>query len=148
MPVVNKEVFINATSVEVFNFVSKPSNLLQIWPSLEEMKEVKLFPDGGYNFFWKYKIHGMHFTGTGECVDIFPHLWLSSKTHGSIESTTTWTFRTNINQKTMVTLTVDYHIPSPLLRFLAESTISKVNDRESGLILENLRAKFEKVMSK
>jgi hypothetical protein len=28
-------------------------------------EEVKLLPNNGFSFFWKYKKHGMHFTGIG-----------------------------------------------------------------------------------
>jgi uncharacterized protein YndB with AHSA1/START domain len=142
MLILNKEVFVNAPLNEVFDFVKQPANLPKIWPGLVEMKDEKLLPNGGYSFRWKYKMSGIHFKGTGECVDIVPNLWFTSKTQGAIESTLTWTFRA-IDDKTRVTLTICYSIPYILLRLLAERTISKMNEKEADLILDNLRKAFE-----
>ena len=47
------------------------------------------------------------------------------------------------DDKTRVTFTNDYKIPEPLLARVHESIINKMNEKETELILENLRAKFE-----
>ena len=142
MPLFTKEIFINAPCESIYTYVSKPVNLLQIWPSLEEISNEKLLSNGGYSFNWKYKMAGLHFKGTGECIDIAPNCWFTSKTHGPIESTHTWTFRSREN-KTRVTLTVDYNLPSQILNKLAGITLTNKNEREAELILDNLRKKFE-----
>jgi len=38
MATIDKEVIINAPLDKIFSYVSKPSNLPQIWPSLVEIK--------------------------------------------------------------------------------------------------------------
>ncbi len=65
---------------------------------------------------------GMHFKGTGECIDIVPNLWFTSKTQCPIDSTHTWTFRSREN-KTRVILTVDYRMPAQILNRLTEITL-------------------------
>jgi hypothetical protein len=45
---VDKEIFINAPVEKIYDFVIKLSNLLQIWPSLMQIKNEQLLPNGGY----------------------------------------------------------------------------------------------------
>lgn len=142
MPPVTKEVYINAPVEAIFDYVKIPKNLLQIWPNLVELNNEKLIDNGGYRFHWKYKMFDITFKGTGECTNIVPNLWLISKTQGDIESAHTWTFRFKDN-RTRVTLTVDYHLPSQLLNRLAKVTLINKNEKEAELILDNLRMKFE-----
>jgi hypothetical protein len=55
---VDKEIFINAPVDKIYDFVIKPSNLLQIWPSLMQVKNEQLLPNGGYSAKWVYKMGG------------------------------------------------------------------------------------------
>jgi hypothetical protein len=87
-------------------------------------------------------MHGMNFTGTGECTNIAPNCWLTSQNNGAIDSRVTFTFRSK-EHKTRVTLTIDYQVPIPLLGQFAENEIVNVNDKEAELILDNLRKRFE-----
>lgn len=143
MPVVDKEIVIEAPIEEIFRFVSIPGNLPKIWPGLIEIKNEKLLPNGGYRFRWLCKIFGVQLTGTAECVDIAPNLWLSARTYGAVDSLDTWTFRSKEGQ-TRVTMTIDYRIPSPLSGRLTENTIINAADRQVEVILTNLRARYDK----
>ncbi|MGA9696535.1 MAG: SRPBCC family protein [Dehalococcoidales bacterium] len=142
MPVVDKEIIIDAPVEEIFGYVSKPGNLPQIWPNLVEIKNEKLLPNGGYRFQWVCLLFGIKLAGKGEYVDIAPNLWLSARTYGAVESLNTWTFRSKGSQ-TRVTVTIDYQIPSILSNRLAENTIVKANEREADTILVNLRARYD-----
>lgn len=141
MATIDKEIMINAPLEKIFEYVSKPSNLLQIWPSLIQIKNEQLLPNGGYSFQWVYKMSGMHLEGTGEYTGIVPNQWLTAKTRGAINSTITWTFRSKENQ-TRVTLTIEYRAPLPLLGRLAEKIVVKMNEQEADLILANLQTRF------
>jgi uncharacterized protein YndB with AHSA1/START domain len=143
MPKVDNEVIINAPVEKIFNYISQPSNLQQIWPSLIEIKNQELLPNGGYRYQWTYKMSGIHLTGEGECIDIVPNLVLTSKNTGAMDSIVRFTFRSKDIQ-TKVSLSIDYQIPSTLLGHLAEIIILKMNDKEAELILDNLRIIFEK----
>jgi len=143
MTTIDKEITIHAPPEKIFNFVIKPSNLPQFWPSLIEIKNEQLLPDGRYSAKWVYKLGGMHFQGTSEVIDIIPNCWFTSKTWGAIDSTITWTFRAKDNL-TRVTVTTDYHVPLRGLNRLAEKVIEKINEREANLILTNLQAILEK----
>jgi uncharacterized protein YndB with AHSA1/START domain len=138
----DKEIMIKAPPEKIFNFVLKPSNLLQIWPSLIDIKNERLLPNGGYSAKWDYKMGGIQFHGASEVVDIHPNCWFTSATRGAVESIITWTFRSKENQ-TRVTLTVDYRVPLTVIGRLTEIIITKMNDKEAELVLDNLRTKLE-----
>jgi uncharacterized membrane protein len=116
--------------------------LLRQTPSLVEIKNEQLLPNGGYSAAWLYKMAGMYLEGTGEYTDIVPNKWFTVKTKGAVDSTITWTFRSKDSQ-TRVTLTIEYRVPLPLLGWLAEIVIVKMNEQEADLILANLRTRLE-----
>jgi len=139
---VDKEIFINAPVDKIYDFVIKPSNLLQIWPSLMQVKNEQLLPNGGYSAKWVYKMGGVYFKGTGEVVDIVPGRWFTFRTKGSIKSKITWTFRSSDGQ-TKVTFTIEYGIPIKILNWLTEIIVGKMNDQEATLLLTNLQVRME-----
>ena len=142
MTTVDKEIIIQAPLEKIFNFVIKPSNLPQIWPSLIEIKDEQSLPNGRYSAKWAYKMAGIPLRGTSEVTDIIPNCWFTSKTWGAINSTITWTFRAK-DCKTRVTITTDYQIPVRGLNRLAEPVVVKMNEQEANLMLTNLRVKLE-----
>jgi uncharacterized membrane protein len=142
MPIIDKDIIINAPLEKVFDYVNKPSNLPHISPSLIEINNEKMLPAGGYSFRWMYKMIGVHMEGKAEYTDIIPNYWFICKTHGVVDSAISWTFRTK-GAQTRVTLTVDYRIPVALNSRLSENTISKTNEKEAELILDNLKTIIE-----
>ena len=142
MATIYKEITINAPPQKIFSYLTKPSNLPQIWPSVVEIKNEQLLPNGGYSAEWVYKMAGRHLEGTGEYIDIAPNQYFTIKTKGAVNSTITCTFR-SMDSQTRVTLTIDYRVPSALLGWLAGRIIVKMNEQEAQLILANLRAILE-----
>ena len=51
-----KEITINAPPQKIFSYLTKPSNLPQIWPNVVEIKNEQLLPSGGYIAEWVYKM--------------------------------------------------------------------------------------------
>jgi len=138
---IDKEVTVNAPLERVFNYLNVPSNLPELWPSLIEIKDELLLPNGGYSARWLYKMVGMRFEGSSECVDILPNQHIVAETKGGVSSTITWTFRSR-EDLTRVTLTIEYKVPVPLLGKLAEAIIVMMNEQEGDLIMANLNARF------
>ena len=138
---VEKEVVVNAPIEKVFNYINKPDNLLEFWPSLIEVKDVKLLPNGGYSAQWSYKMAGMRFEGRSEHIQVIPNQWIIVETTGGVSSTITWTFR-SMPKGTRVNLTIEYRVPIPLLGKLAEAVIVMMNEQEGDLMMANLRARF------
>jgi ligand-binding SRPBCC domain-containing protein len=143
MPTIDKEISVNAPLEKIFSYVSKPSNLLQIWPSLIEIKNEQLLPNGCYDFEWVYKMTSLRLEGTGSYVGLVQNSWFTVKTKGALDSTITWTFRSKDIGQTRVTFTIDYRVPLTLLSWLARITVVKVNEQEAELIMTNLRTRFE-----
>jgi len=141
MAKIDKEVWVGAPIEKIFGYISDPRNLPEFWPSLMEIKDVQSLPNGGYSARWVYKMLGMRFEGTGEYTQIVPHRFFVIETKGDIRSTIAWTVR-SLENKTRVTLTIDYKVPVPLLGKLAEYIALKMNEQEADLIMANLQARF------
>jgi uncharacterized membrane protein len=116
--------------------------LLEIWPNMEEVKDVQTLPNGGTRFHWVYKMAGMRLEGESEDTEFVANQRVVSHNTGGIESTLTWNFEPK-NGDTQVTVETDYHIPIPLLGKLAEALILKMNEREAETILANLKDRME-----
>ena len=138
----DKEVWVEAPIEKIFGYIHEPSNWPEFWPSLMEIKDIQLLPNGGHSGRWAYKMLGMRFAGTAECTQIVPHRFFVIESKGGIRGTIAWTFRSWEN-KTRVTLTIEYKVPIPLLGKLAEAIIQKMNEHEGDLIMANLQAILE-----
>jgi len=141
MTIIGEAVTINAPVEKIFNYISKPNNLPEFWPSLVEVTDVQSLPNGGYKVRYVYKMAGMRFEGTGEYTEIVPNKYIVIVTKGSINSVLAWTFPSQAN-RTKVTLTVNYKIPTPLLSKLVGAVAEKMNEQELTFMLANLRARF------
>ncbi|MFH1859046.1 MAG: SRPBCC family protein [Patescibacteria group bacterium] len=137
-----KTINIKAPVEKVFDYISEPTNLPEIWPSLVEVKDVQKLPSGGTRNRWVYKMAGILLKGTGEDTEYVPNQRLVSKTKGGVESTQTWMFQPEAGG-TKVTFEVEYTVPIPVLGKLAEAIIVKMNEHEGELILANLKARME-----
>ncbi|MFC1900571.1 SRPBCC family protein [Chloroflexota bacterium] len=138
---IDKEIIINASIDKVFSYVSDFRNWPELWPSLLAAEDVQSLPNGGYSARYEYKMVGVRFTGMGEFTEYVPNQWIVINTKGGIHSTITCTFRA-IEDKTRVTLTIEYVVPVPLLGKLTEYVILKMNDQEANLVLMNLQLRF------
>jgi len=137
-----KSITIKALAEKVFDYISEPTNLPEIWPSVVEIKDVQKLPSGGNRNRWVYKMAGILLEGTSEDTECIPNQRLVSKTKGGAESTITWMFHPEAGG-TKVTFEGEYTVPIPVLGKLAEAIIVKMNDHEVELILANLKARME-----
>ena len=139
-----KTINIKAPVEKVFDYLSEPTNLPEIWPSLVEIKDVQKLPSGGNKNRWVYKMAGILLEGTSESEDAecVPNQRLVSKTKGGVVSTQTWMFQPEAGG-TKVTFEVEYTVPIPVIGKLAEAIIVKMNEHEGDSILANLKARME-----
>jgi uncharacterized membrane protein len=138
---IDREIIVNSTLERVFRYVSDPYNWPELWPSLMAVEDVKPLSNGGFSARYEYKMIGMRFKGTGECTDYVPNQWMVIDTKGGIHGRITLTFR-SIEDKTRVTITIEYTVPVPLLGKLTEYVVLKMNEQEANLVLNNLRLRF------
>ncbi|MFC1963648.1 SRPBCC family protein [Chloroflexota bacterium] len=138
---VEKSTTINAPLEKVFNYIAEPTNLLEIWPSLIDVKDVYWIVTGR-RARWAYKMAGILFEGTAEDSEYKVNDRIVTETKQGIRSTIAWIFKPDADG-TKVTLIVEYSVPIPVLGKLAEIIINKINDHEGGLIMANLKVIME-----
>ena len=138
---IDKEVIVNSSIERIVNYISEQSNWPQFWSSLIEISDVQPPPNSGYKAKYEYKMAGMRFNDTGEFTEVVPNHWIVVQTKGGIQSKITCTFR-SMENKTRVTLTIEYKVPVPLLGKMVEFVIVKMNDQEAELVMSNLQARF------
>lgn len=137
-----KTVTIATPAERVFDYVNDPKSLLEIWPSLIEVKDVRTLPNGGKHFAFVYKMAGFRFEGVSETIEYARPDHLLIKTTGGAESTFDWKFAPS-GKETRVTLIVTYTIPGALLGKLAEPFIARQNEHENELLLNSLKLRLE-----
>jgi uncharacterized membrane protein len=143
MAKVTRSISINAPVDKVFAFMWDPANLPEIWPSMVEVKDVKLTPQGvGSTFGWVYKMAGMRFEGVSETTEYIANQRNATKTTKGIQSTFVWAYKPE-DGGTKLTVEVEYTVPVPLLGKLAEAFIEKQNEHEAECTLANLKARME-----
>jgi uncharacterized membrane protein len=136
-----KCVTINAPIEKVYSYVSDSTNLPEIWPSLQEVKNFKKLPDGRTTDSWTYKMTGIKLKGT-TTTEYVENKKVKSKTEGGVKSTQIWTFEP-VDGGTSVTFEVEYAIPIPVLGNLAETIVVKMNENEGNAIMANLKSRME-----
>jgi uncharacterized membrane protein len=139
---VTRTITINAALEKVFGYINEPTNLLEIWPSMVEAKDVQRLPNGGNRFRWVYKMAGVRLEGTSEDTEVVPNQRVVSETKDGIESRITWTFQPDAGE-TKVTFEAEYTVPIPVLGKVAEAFIVKLNENEAGVLLANLKDRME-----
>lgn len=142
MAKITRSITINAPVDKVYAFMSVPTNLPEIWPSMIEVKDVQPSPAGGYNFSWVYKMAGVRFEGASETTESITNQRTVTKSTKGIQSTFVWTYKPE-DGGTKLTLEVEYVVPVPLLGKLAEAFIVKQNEHEADILLANLKARME-----
>lgn len=142
MAKIEKSLVINAPVERVFAFMANPENLPEIWPGLQEVRNVQPLPNGGFSYDWTYKMAGMRFEGRAEWTEFITNQRIVDKNESSIPSTFIWTYQAT-DGGTRVSVNVDYTIPSAVLGKLAEPIIHKMNEHEAETLLANLKARME-----
>ena len=142
MPVFEKTVTVAAPVAEVFRYLDDPKHLPEIWPSLYEVKDVVRLPNEGRKFTWLYNLAGKKVEGETETIERIAHKKIVDKTVGAIDSTFTWEFMGD-NGTTKVKLHADYKTPISAVEPKLEPFLVRRNEFEAGVLLENLKARFE-----
>ncbi len=142
MAKIEKSILINAPVEKVFAFMAKPENLPEIWPSLQEVRNVQPLPNGGYSYDWSYKMAGLRFDGHATWSEFIENQRIVDENESGIPSTFVWVYQPE-NGGTRVSLSVNYTIPGAALGKLAEPIVHKMNEQEAETVLVNLKARME-----
>ncbi len=139
---IRKSIRINASVDRVFEFMSNPENLVEVWPNMIEVSNVQTKPDGGRSYDWVYKMAGMKFHGHAESIAVEKNKRSVVKNDKGIPSTFEWTFSGD-NGGMLLSVSVEYAIPVPLGQKLAERLVARMNERDAETLLENVKARVE-----
>lgn len=138
-----KEAVINAPVDIVFEYVANvENNPLWIVSVTEIFDLTPPQPGVGQSYSWTYNLVGIPFKGNSVVTVYEPGKQLVYETMGGINSTWTHLF-TAENNRTRVTLQVDYIMPLRALNKLAEPFLRRMNEREAELSLQNLKELIE-----
>ncbi len=142
MTKLTKSILINAPVEKVFEYLTQPTNLVEFWPSMMEVKDIHAAGRVGDHYGWVYKMAGMKFEGKSECTEFAKNERVVVKSTGGLPSTFVWTYARE-NGGTKLTVEADYTVPVPLLGKLAEAFIVKTNEHEADTVLANLKDRLE-----
>jgi uncharacterized protein YndB with AHSA1/START domain len=136
---IHKTIEIKASPQRVYDYITQPSNYLNIMPSMVEVSNATRRPDGWHEFDWVYKMAGLHFKGHSKSEQVQPGKFSRTRNEGGIASTFTWTIDGLDGAGSKVTADVEYTIPGSVIGRLAEALVSRMNEREFGTTLEHLK---------
>jgi uncharacterized membrane protein len=139
MALFRRSILIHAPVDRVFDYVSDPRNLPEIWPSMTLVHNVTSSPNGN-SFDWDYRMIGVRILGHSEAVELVKNERHVTRSEEGIPNTFSWIYAIK-PEGTEVTLEVDYEVP--VLGRLAEGIAGRVNDREGETMLKNLKLKME-----
>jgi len=142
MATLTKSVLIDAPIEKVFAYLENPMNMLDVWPSMVDIRNIQSTDGGLKTYEWTYKMAGMKLDGSSVDVESVPYERMVTVSKGGIESTITWLFSAE-DGKTRLTSITEYSVPMPVLGKLAESIILKTNDREAETLLVNIKTMLE-----
>ena len=142
METVRRNVFIEAQPARIFEYLDDPQHLLEIWPSMVEVTNAKVTPDGAQSFDWTYRMAGVKFHGHSETPEVVRDRLRVFRNEGGIPSTFRWSFEPRANG-TEFTLEVEYQLPGMLLGRLAAPFLRRLNEREADTMVANLKERME-----
>ena len=142
MPKIVKTTTIQAPVTDVWTYLNDPMNLLEIWPSMHQIENVKVDAEGRQAYDWTYRMAGIPFHGHSETIDLQPERLFVMRSESGIPNTFRWSFE-DVGGKTKLTVEVDYDIPGKLVQRLAEPFVRRVNEKDAETLLENLKARLE-----
>lgn len=137
-------IVIDAPVEEVFAFANDPKNLLDYWVGVIEVKDVKRLPNGGSNFKLVQKLAGVRLEGTSEAVEFVPNERAVFKTYDpSGETTITAKYERVEGNKTRLSGSIEYPIPTRMLGKMSETFYQQFFRHTGELTLESLKARME-----
>lgn len=142
MEKISKSIQIHAPVAEVFEHLSRPDHLLEIWPSMMEVKNEVVQPSGAHTFDWVYKMAGVRFHGHCETVEVERDRLRVDRNESGIPSTFRWHYA-GADDTTEVRLDIEYEPPFAVLGMLAAPFLRRLNEREAQTLLENLKVRME-----
>lgn len=137
-----KSLEINVPQDKIYNFITDPINIPAILPGLVENSNFTIPLVVGSVFNYKYQMYGLMLEGVWTVDElVYPSLY-KAHTAGGVNSW--WTQEISGDQeKSTVTLTVEYEIPEGVLNNIKANALISINDKEADHMLHNLKTIME-----
>lgn len=143
MASIERSILIHASVTKIFEYLLDPHNQLDIWPSLVEIRDVSILPEGtGSRYHWVSKVAGIRFEGVTEVVEIEKERRIVLKDGGGFTGVRTVTFEPG-KDGVRVVFESEYSLNVPMLGKLIESFVIKESEKEAEVVLANLKARME-----
>ena len=139
---VKKSLEIKAPVERVFEFMTTPTNFPSVWPSMVEVSNVQAKAGGWHSFDWVYKMAGVKIHGHAAPQKVETNKFIEMRNESGVPSTFRWTYEAK-GTSTVLTIEVEYDIPSTLLGKVAEAILVKVNEHEMDTLLKNVKTTLE-----
>jgi carbon monoxide dehydrogenase subunit G len=140
---VEKSISIKAPVSKIFDYMADPKSNLEFIPGMMDVRDIHETENHiGTHFLWTYKMAGLRFEGETTVLEWVKNEKVVTQSKGGIHSTWFFTYRTT-GDGTVLSLEVEYEVPIPVLGRLAEAAIRKQNERETELMLSNIKARME-----
>lgn len=137
---VERSVVINAPAENVFSYISKPLNELQLNPNLSDIRDIT-GQGVGQRWSWTYKIMGKSLEGETEVIEYSPNNRYVTKTTGDISSIWTYTLKPTENG-TLLSLLID-GITVPIPGQMFEHATQSLSERVATMGIARIKAKME-----
>jgi uncharacterized protein YndB with AHSA1/START domain len=137
-----KSVEIAAPAARVYEFMTTPTNLPGIWPNLEAVGNVKRSADGAHSFDWTYRLVGFRFHGHSRSLEVRPNELVVNRADIGIPHTIRWTCEAR-GTTTRLGVELEYRIPTPVIGWIAEVLLARINERDLQRLLGNVKKALE-----
>lgn len=128
---------IDARIEDVFKFTSDPRHAPEWIPGMVEVSNIKE-KNGQQEYDWVFKMVGIKLNGHSERRNLRKNEGFETHSSGAIKSTWKYSFEQR-NNRTRVNLAIDYEVPAPVGKKIAEKMLLKQHERELDQALHLLK---------
>lgn len=126
----------------VYEHLSRPENLVEVWPGLIAVWNVQPLPLGGHAYEWIYKMAGTRVRGRSQTREIARNDHVVVQSDEGIPSTFRWSFAPDCG-RARVSLEVEYAVPALVLGKVTRGYVEQETDLQLGIMLHNMKARLE-----
>lgn len=137
MPVHEHSNYIDASPRDVHAWLADPTHAPHWMPSMQEVRNLQ-GKGRGRSYDWTYRMGGIPLKGHSEVVEDEPGRRMTVRSSGAVDSE--WAYRFEDERGgCRLTLRVSYDVPHNVLGKLAEPLVTRRNERELHLALDNVK---------
>jgi uncharacterized membrane protein len=139
---IEETISIDAPVADVFAYMDRPENQLEITPSLTRAETVERLENGGKRVAYTYTMAGVDLDGHIEAVRYEPERRIQWEMTGDLGGEIDWRFEGD-GDGTGITYAAGYEVPGGVLESVVAPFVERYNERELRTTLENLRTRVE-----